>query len=241
VYTLFISDLHLEPERPEITRLFCNFLQRHAVQADALYILGDFFATWIGEDDSSDFKKFIIKQLQTLTRQGIAVYFMHGNRDFLIGKQFLAQTGCRFLSDPTVIQLYGVPTLLMHGDTLCTDDSNYLRFRRVARNPLLQRLFLRLPLSWRQKIAQGLRKSSSKQLIDATPTEIARVIKRYDVLLLIHGHTHRPAIHYFNLDQQRVCRIVLGDWDDTTGSVLICRPNGQQRLLPFALSGELNG
>jgi UDP-2,3-diacylglucosamine hydrolase len=158
--TLFISDLHLEPAHPGITRLFLNFLQHQAAQADALYILGDLFAAWIGDDDLSPFNQDMITALRELTAKGVPVYFMCGNRDFLIGEQFMAQTGCRFLSDPTVIDLYGTRVLIMHGDTLCTDDIPYQRYRRFAHNTILQRFFLGLPLGWRGKVAEWMRNST---------------------------------------------------------------------------------
>lgn len=237
MHTLFISDLHLEPAHPGITEIFLNFLQsEQALQADALYILGDFFAAWIGDDNLSEFNKKIIVALQNFTAKGIPTYFMHGNRDFLIGKRFLQQTGCQLLIDPTLIDLYGEPALLMHGDTLCTDDIKYLKFRRVARNNCYQKLFLSLPLKIREKIAGGLRKKSRQQhmiMVDTNQSEIERVLKQYNVKLLIHGHTHKPAIHCFDLNNKNTCRIVLSDWNDKAGSVLVCTANGEKRLETF--------
>lgn len=237
--TLFISDLHLDTAHPAITQLFLDFLQQQAIHADALYILGDFFALWIGDDNHSAFNQTICNALSTLTRAGVPVYFMHGNRDFLIGEKFLQQTGCQLLTDPTVIDLYGTPTLLMHGDTLCTADSSYLKFRRFVHNPTYQRIFLRTPLWLRKAIARLLRYGSERKqhenqmIMDATPAEIIRVMQQHQVSHIIHGHTHRPSIEYFSLDKQTACRIVLSDWHDNYGNVLICQPDGQRRLVNF--------
>lgn len=231
--TLFISDLHLEPAHPGITQLFLNLLENQASQADALYILGDLFAAWIGDDDINEFNQTIIQALHKLTHKGVPVYFMHGNRDFLIGKKFIEQTGCQFLSDPTIIDLYGVPTLLMHGDTLCTEDKAYLRYRYFAHNAFLQKIFLKLPLAWRKKVARQLSNKSRNNMpsiMDAVPAEIERVIKQYQVTLLIHGHTHKPAIHSLEWDGQKARRIVLSDWHDDRGSVLVCTADGEHRL-----------
>lgn len=232
--TLFISDLHLEPAHPGITRLFLDFLQNQAIHADALYILGDFFAAWLGDDDLTEFNQTIIQALKNLTDKGVPVYFMHGNRDFMIGHEFMRQTGCRLLADPTVINLYGLPTLLMHGDSLCTEDKAYLRFRRIARNSLYQKIAMYTPLAWRRAFAQGMRRPRAqpinKYIMDATPQEINRVMQQHNVTLLIHGHTHRPAIHNFDIDNQSVCRIVLSDWSDEMGSVLVCEADGEKYL-----------
>jgi UDP-2,3-diacylglucosamine hydrolase len=248
-HTLFISDLHLEPAHPGITHLFLSFLQNQAAHADALYILGDLFAAWLGDDDSSEFNQEMMTALRALTAKGVPVYFMHGNRDFLIGKKFLQQSGCRLLTDPTVIDLYGTPVLLMHGDTLCTEDKMYLRYRYFARNIFLQKIFLSLPLSYRKKIANYLRSEPQSQNVgatggrplentneygraplaptnmDAVQSEIDRVMQQHNVQLLIHGHTHRPAI-YTN-------RIVLSDWHDDKGNVLVCAPDGARHLEYF--------
>ncbi len=238
MYTLFISDLHLAPTHPELINFFLSFLQSKTKQADALYILGDFFEVWVGDDDKSEFAQTIIAALKSLTSRGLPVYFMHGNRDFLIGSQFLAETGCQLLADPSLIDLYGVPTLLMHGDTLCTQDMAYLRFREKARNPFYQRLFLSLPLFIRNRIARYLRNKSSQQtnieylnLSDAAPTAILEVIQQYQAEQLIHGHTHRPCIQtYYGIPPWK--RIVLSDWH-AQGNALICFPDKTQRLLYF--------
>jgi UDP-2,3-diacylglucosamine hydrolase len=162
-HTLFISDLHLEPKRPDITRCFFNFLQNQAPQADALYILGDFFEVWIGDDEDTIFHRSIIAALKQLTDSGLSVYFMRGNRDFLIGQAFIRATGCHLLSDPTRIQLYGKDVLLAHGDALCTADHKHQNFRKYAQNPAYNRFFLWLPLFIRRAISRLLIKAIQKQ------------------------------------------------------------------------------
>lgn len=235
--TLFLSDLHLNPDHPNVANIFFALLKREAKQADAIYILGDLFETWIGDDDDSEFNQNITQALKTVTQHGIPIYIMHGNRDLLIGKRFLEASGCRLLKDPTCIDLYGVPTLLMHGDTLCTDDVAYLKFRKKIHHPFVRKIFLMLPLSLRKKIADELRQQSQKHtqqktfnIMDANVVEIRRVMQQHHVELLIHGHTHRPSIEYFSLENKLVSRIVLSDWHDN-GNILICSANGERRLI----------
>ena len=234
--TYFISDLHLEPKYPEITDLFLKFIKTEAVNADALYILGDFFEVWVGDDDETDFIKQIKYGLQNLTRQGVPVYFMHGNRDFLIGKKFINETGMILLNDPCLINLYDHPTLVMHGDLLCTGDKHYLRFRKIVRNKLVQFLFLLIPLNIRKKIARKLRSNSQKNyknksfaIMDAVPDTIKKIMSSYKVDFLIHGHTHRPNIHYFWCNGEQKQRIVLSDWE-TTGHYLLITDNNIKKL-----------
>lgn len=238
MHTLFISDLHLDPTTPETTAIFLRLLHDQAQQADAIYILGDFFETWIGDDATTPFMQTIISALRTVTQSGTPIYFMHGNRDFLIGNKFTQQSGCQLLPDPTIIDLYGTPTLIMHGDTLCTDDEAYLRFRQYARNPCYQRIFLSLPLIMRRFIANFLRKRSQRHIdmssaiiMDANATEIQRITQQYATPLLIHGHTHRPSIQ-LSYGNTQLCRIVLSDWHKQ-GNMLICRADGIRRLLPL--------
>lgn len=235
---LFISDLHLQPQQPQIVELFLAFLRQQAAQAQALYILGDFFETWIGDDDQTPFQQQIQSALKTLT-QTVPVYMIHGNRDFLLGQRFMQQTGCRLLSDPTKIQLFDVPTLLMHGDTLCTADIKYQKFRHWVRKPWLQKLFLMLPLQQRRKIAERMRQGSRQHvnrvtddIMDVTATEVERVMVQHQVQQLIHGHTHRPALHSMRLNGQPCQRIVLGAWHQK-GSVLICLPQQPPDLKEF--------
>lgn len=217
--TLFISDLHLDAVRPRITQLFLQFLQTEARRAQALYILGDFFEAWIGDDDPDPHHAEVIAAVRTLTAAGVPVYFMHGNRDFLIGAGFMRNAGCTLLSDPVRVALYGTPTLLMHGDLLCTDDLEYQKFRRQVRDPAWQKAFLAKPVMERRRFAQQARAQSQTQtaakpdyLMDVNQQEVERVMREHQVTRLIHGHTHRPAVHRFGADGKDLTRIVLGDW-----------------------------
>ncbi len=224
--TLFISDLHLSAEAPALTALFLGFLERRAAGARALYILGDLFDAWIGDDDSSHGD--IEAALAKLTGTGTRCLLMHGNRDFLLGRRFARRTGCTLLRDPTRIALLGEPTLLMHGDLLCTDDVAYQRFRRKVRNPLLQWLFLRRPLARRRQAAADYRRKSAAAMADK-PAEIMDVnadavlerLLRHRVRRLIHGHTHRPADHCIDMDGHTAHRHVLADWRPERGEVLV--------------------
>jgi UDP-2,3-diacylglucosamine hydrolase len=224
--TLFISDLHLDPARPEITDQALAFLESGTRDAEALYILGDLFEAWVGDDDPEPEKRRVIAQLKRLTDAGLPCYFMHGNRDFMIGEAFAAASGCRLLSDPTIIELHGERVMLMHGDTLCTDDHEYQSFRRVARNPDWQRAMLARPLAERLAIARQLRETSaasmagkSMEIMDVNQDAVAAAMREHGVYTLLHGHTHRPGVHSFQLDDRRAKRIVLGDWY-TQGSIL---------------------
>ena len=228
--TLFISDLHLDESRPEITHLFLDFLKRDAGHAEALYILGDFFEAWVGDDDDSALGKQVTIALRELSDSGVPVFFMRGNRDFLIGHDFAQRTGLRILPDPCVLELYGKPTLLMHGDLLCSDDVAYQAFRAQVRSDAWQSQFLAQPLAARQAFAEqarsaskqhqsGLMNEQQENIMDVTQSTMMSLMKRYGVNRLIHGHTHRPGIHQFYLDDVSSSRIVLGDWY-TQGSVL---------------------
>ena len=216
---LLISDLHLEERRPDITRAFLRFLEVRASQAEALYILGDFFEVWVGDDGMTPFQHEIAGALRALSERETRIYLMHGNRDFMIGQAFCREAGCTLLADPHVAQLGGEPVLLMHGDSLCTRDEGYMRLRRWLRNPVSLFILHNLSLTKRQKLALKLR-SSSKQdtrmkaddIIDVTPDEVIRIMQRYGVHTLIHGHTHRPATHALQIDGLPAKRIVLGDW-----------------------------
>jgi len=217
---LLISDLHLEEERPDITRAFLRFLETRAVQAEALYILGDFFEVWVGDDGMTPYQHEIAKALNALSQGGTRIYLMHGNRDFMIGKAFCREAGCTLLPDPHVAELGGQRVLLMHGDTLCTRDEGYMRLRRWLRNPVSLFVLHHLPLAKRQKLAQKLRSSSKEEtrmkasdIVDVTPDEVIDVMQRHRVRTLIHGHTHRPASHTLQVAGQPAKRIVLGDWD----------------------------
>jgi len=238
---LLISDLHLEEERPDITRAFLHFLATRARQAEALYILGDFFEVWIGDDAMTPFQRSIADALRALSEGGTRIYLMHGNRDFMLGKGFCRAAGCKLLADPSVVELGGERVLLMHGDSLCTRDEGYMRLRRLLRNPLSLLILRNLPLSTRKKLARKLRSESRTQtrmkaadIIDVTPELIPRVLAEHGVRTLIHGHTHRPATHQLEVDGRPGRRIVLGDWDQQ-GWALQVDENGFQQA-PFDLN-----
>ncbi len=217
---LLISDLHLEEQRPDITRAFLFFLQDRAAHADALYILGDFFEAWIGDDAMTPFQRTIAEALRQLSDGGTRIFLMHGNRDFMIGKDFCREAGCTLLADPSLVDLHGERVLLMHGDSLCTRDVAYMRLRRWLRNPLVLFVLRNLPLATRHKLGRKLRKESRMQtrqkaadIVDVTPEEVLRLMSEHGVRRLIHGHTHRPARHSLQVDGKPAERIVLGDWD----------------------------
>lgn len=230
--TLFISDLHLCPQRPEITELFLAFLLQCASRTRQLYILGDLFEAWLGDDCDDDFSNTIISALYQLACHGTDIAIMHGNRDFLIGSVFAERSGCRLIDDPTVICLDSQTIVLSHGDALCTDDVDYQAFRHQVRNPAFQRAFLSLPLNERLKQAQSYREMSktstrmkAEGIMDVNQTAVSELMTAYNAQHLVHGHTHRPAIH--QVDDNTRQRIVLGDWG-TQGSVLIYNENGFQ-------------
>jgi UDP-2,3-diacylglucosamine hydrolase len=224
--TLFVSDLHLDAERPQITELFERFLRGEARSAQALFILGDLFESWIGDDDDSDTARRVQAALRELVEAGVDVAFLHGNRDFLVGEDFSARTGVRLLADPTPIQLAGETTLLMHGDTLCLGDVDYQKIRRQLREPAWQAQFLAQPLAARRAFAAHAREQSrahtstmSMEIMDVTPAAVIDTMAHHGVRRLIHGHTHRPARHHLELPLGAGERIVLGDWYEQ-GSVL---------------------
>ena len=235
--TLFVSDLHLDPARPEITALFLRFLQREAASADALYILGDLFEAWVGDDDPSSTGQQVADGLRRLADAGVPVYFVHGNRDFLVGQDYAGRAGMRILPDPAVVSLYGEPVLVMHGDLLCTDDHAYQAFRAQTRDPHWQAMFLAQPLAARQAFAAQARQASmSRQqdmidgdrasfeaVTDVNPQAVEATLARYGVATLVHGHTHRPAMHAVRIGDREGRRIVLGDWYEQ-GSVLRVSP-----------------
>nr|WP_178117821.1 UDP-2,3-diacylglucosamine diphosphatase [Pseudomonas sp. R5(2019)] len=217
---MLISDLHLQEERPDITRAFLDLLATRARQAQALYILGDFFEAWIGDDAMTPYQASICTALRTLSDSGTQIFLMHGNRDFMLGKAFCKAAGCSLLSDPSVVEMGGEPVLLMHGDSLCTRDEAYMRLRRYLRNPVSLWILRHLPLRTRQKLARKLRSESKAQtrmkandIVDVTPEEVPRIMNAFGVRTLVHGHTHRPAIHKLMLGDEPARRIVLGDWD----------------------------
>ncbi len=218
--TLFISDLHLEESRPDITEAFLGFLDGTASGVDQLYILGDFFEAWIGDDERTPLQEQIAAALRKLRDSGTDIFLMHGNRDFLIGEDFCKRAGATLLDDPTVIDLHGTPTLLMHGDSLCTADVEYQKFRANMRNPQWQQMILQRPLEDRQQMARQLReismaKNQGKEefIMDVTPEEVVKDMEAHGVQRMIHGHTHRPAVHELIAYGLPAKRIVLGDWD----------------------------
>ena len=238
---LLISDLHLEQERPDISRAFLHFLESRAREAEALYILGDFFEVWIGDDAISPFQRSIAQALRRLSDNGTRIYLMHGNRDFMIGQAFCREAGCTLLRDPSLVELGGEKVLLMHGDSLCTQDEAYMRLRRWLRNPLSLLILRNLPLAARRKLARKLRNESRAQtrmkasdIVDVTPAEVPRIMAAHGVRTLIHGHTHRPAIHSLQVAGQPARRIVLGDWDSQGWALQVDEQNWQ--LAPFSLS-----
>ncbi|MGE9551781.1 UDP-2,3-diacylglucosamine diphosphatase [Erwinia amylovora] len=225
-HTLFIADLHLCEEEPAITAGFLAFLRRDASQAEALYILGDLFEAWIGDDDPVPLHAEIAAELLTLTRSGTPCYFIHGNRDFLLGRRFARASGMTLLPEEKVLELYGKRLLIMHGDTLCTDDQGYQRFRRKVHQPWLQTLFLALPLFIRKRIATKMRAGSKQAnsskdiaIMDVNADAVKQTMSRHHVHCLIHGHTHRPAVHPLIVEDKPAERLVLGAWH-TQGSMI---------------------
>lgn len=226
--TLFVSDLHLAPERPATIRLFLDFLSGRARRAARLYILGDLFDAWIGDDDDTPPYPEIRAALRDLTTSGTACALMHGNRDFLIGHAFCRDTGCTLLRDPTRILLDGEPVLLMHGDLLCTEDVAYQRFRRRVRNPVVKRLFLWKSLERRRAMAADYRRKSGAataekpaEIMDVSPDTVARYLGRFQATRLVHGHTHRPGDHHLQGSRGHAHRSVLAEWHAARGEVLV--------------------
>lgn len=236
---LFISDLHLEENRPALTRAFLHFLEHQAPAAETLYLLGDIFDLWVGDDAMTPFHHAMAAALKRLADQGTRVMLMHGNRDFMLGQDFCKAAGATLLPDPTVINPYGQPILLMHGDLLCTQDVHYQRMRRILRNPLINWLLRNLPLQFRLKLAGKIRQTSRSltrkkdtTIVDVTQDEVIRTMQAHQVDTLIHGHTHRPAIHPFTLTdgqgEKPAIRYVLGDWSDQQGWKLTLTASGAE-------------
>jgi len=224
--TLFISDLHLDDSRPHITALFLEFLAREARDASALYILGDLFEAWIGDDAPSVVGDQVAEGLADLAARGVPSFFIHGNRDFLVGDAFARRARMTLLPDPSLIEIDGERVLLMHGDTLCIDDAKYQAFRDETRSPAWQRKFLALPVAERMRFAEQARAESRKYtraadsaLMDVNAGEVDRTLATHRVQRLVHGHTHRPNVHRWNVKDAAFERIVLGDWYEQ-GSVL---------------------
>jgi UDP-2,3-diacylglucosamine hydrolase len=230
---VFISDLHLAPEAPAIAARFTGFLERLRGRAQALYILGDLFEMWIGDDElDTPFHASICAALRGLAESGTRVAIMHGNRDFLLGPDFMSACGAEFLADPSRIDLFGTPTLLMHGDSLCVDDQPYQDFRRKVRAPAWQREFLALPIERRQAIARQYREDSrdaqqqkSMAILDVNPEAVLDALRESGCPRMIHGHTHRPALHSHEVDGTARERWVLPDWSGA-GGCLVCDASG---------------
>ena len=228
--TLFISDLHLEDDRPDIADQFLRFLETEALQADALYILGDLFESWVGDDDPNEHYQWIKQALYKLTKKGVPVFFMHGNRDFMIGEAFAGETGVTILPDPHVATIHGDQVLLSHGDAYCTDDLEYQAFRKMSRDPQWQAMMLAKSLEERLAFAAQARQASkarggtmSEEIMDVNADAIDAALREAGVQIMLHGHTHRPAVHELTVDGTAAQRIVLGDgyqqgsvvrWDD---------------------------
>jgi UDP-2,3-diacylglucosamine hydrolase len=234
VAALFISDLHIDESRPAITEQFLSFLAAEARDAEALYILGDLFESWVGDDAADAAQSAAIKGLHSLTSQGVPCFVMHGNRDFLLAAQFCRMSGAELLPDPLIVTLYGEPVLVTHGDALCTDDRAYQRLRATVRDADWQRQFLALSIASRRALAGAARVGSQAHtaaveyaITDVNADSVAMALRGARTATLLHGHTHRPAIHPLQVDGRPCTRIVLGDWYDQ-GSLLRWDRNGPE-------------
>ncbi len=234
---LFISDLHLDASAPDAVAQFCRFLAQEARHCDGLYILGDLFETWVGDDDDEPTRSQVCTALQALTVGGTPCWVMRGNRDFLLGREFERRTGCALLPDPVLLQLGAVRAVISHGDLFCTADHGYQQFRTLANSPDFQTGYLALPLATRRALAQFARSRSREHtgqmrtpIMDVDPAAVLAALRCGGSELLIHGHTHRPGIHRYVLDGRRATRIVLGDWYDQ-GSCLALHADGTYELL----------
>ena len=240
---LFISDLHLDDARPDITRALHSFLEDVAPEARALYILGDFFNVWIGDDAATELARGIGDALARLAASGTRVFLMHGNRDFLLGPDFASRCGATLIREPHLLDCFGRRYLLVHGDALCTRDTDYMAFRGMVRRRDWQQSFLARPGEERRRFAQEARAKSkamssnkAEDIMDVTPEEVSRVMREHEVGTLIHGHTHRPAVHEIYAGDLPARRIVLGDWDHS-GWYLKLSTAGEE-LLSFPLKGD---
>lgn len=230
--TLFVSDLHIEADRPDIANQFLQFLETEALNADALYILGDLFEFWVGDDDPNEHYAWIKQGLRKLTKKNIPVFFMHGNRDFMIGQDFADETGITILTDPYVVEIHGETVLLSHGDIYCTDDIQYQAVRKMTRDPKWQAMMLTRPLEERISFSEQARADSKahgdnidQAITDVNQAAIKSALRQANVTLMLHGHTHRPAVHEIEVDGKQARRIVLGDWYQH-GSVVRWDRNG---------------
>jgi len=230
--TYFIADLHLAQNRPDITACFLSFLKTDAIEAQTLYILGDLFEYWLGDDDDTPFIQDVANALKQLSQSGVTIYYIHGNRDFLLGKKYATQAGMTLLPEIKVIDLYDQQVVIMHGDTLCTRDVAYQAFRKKSRSWWWQAMVKSLPLFIRRKMAENYRIKSAKatavktqEIMDVTNTEVVRCLEEHQSQLLIHGHTHRPDIHQLTANNQDAKRIVLGDWYEQGAWLKVTKDN----------------
>jgi len=226
VVVLFVSDLHLDASRPAATEAFLRFLRQDAQKVDTLYILGDLFEYWISDEDQNPHHRAIVAALAELTASGVKCCIMHGNRDFMLGKRFEQESGTTLIHDPTLIYASGKSVLLSHGDTLCTDDIGYQRYRNIVRKPWLQAIYNALPFVLKRFLAAKIRGKSMIELhekppeiMDVNQQAVIDTLNKHEVDTLLHGHTHRPGVHQFEFDGRQMTRIVLGDWYEF-GSVL---------------------
>jgi UDP-2,3-diacylglucosamine hydrolase len=245
---LFVSDVHLDASAPEAVEQFLSFLQTHAVNAEALYILGDLFEVWVGDDDTEANKRRVCSALHALTQRGVACFVLHGNRDFLLGRGFCDDTGCRLLPDPVVAEFDGERVLLTHGDALCIDDHSYQELRSVVRTAPWQRKFLTLPLVDRELLADqaraGSRQHTSRtipKIMDVNPQAVEKAYQATGVRRMIHGHTHRPDIHNTTVDGTPAQRIVLGAWYEQGSYLYYERGDYELRQLPRTHDGRSGG
>lgn len=240
--TLFISDLHLEVEKPALSKAFFDFLEHQARETEALYILGDFFEVWVGDDENLPLHQEVARALTKLSDSGTSVHLMVGNRDFLMGERYANACGATLLPESLVIDLYGQPALILHGDSLCTDDLEYQKFRQMTRNPAWQQQVLSQPLAQRQQTARQLREISRMRnqgkpevIMDVNEEAVRNAFQENDVTLMIHGHTHRPAVHSHELaDDLSAERIVLGDWGQHTHYLCVTPEKRDLIRLDFA-------
>ena len=237
----FISDLHLQEDRPDITQAFIGFLDTTAKEAERLYILGDLFEAWIGDDLKTELSLIIKEKLSLLNDSSTIIFAMHGNRDFLIGEKFCEDTGITLLDDPCKLELFGKATLLMHGDLLCTKDVDYQEFRNASRDPQWRKEFLNKPIEEREKIAKELRSASKRatnlkneEIMDVSPEAVEEIMASHNTQLLIHGHTHRPKVHSLKINGTSAQRIVLGDWDQSAWYIWMDDKSCELKQFPIA-------
>ena len=230
-FTYFISDIHLTEDRPDITECLLTFLADDAREADALYVLGDLFEYWVGDDDITPFNTRVAAAFKAVS-ETIPVYFIHGNRDFAMRKAYAKRAGFQLLPEQAVVDLYGTPTLIMHGDELCTEDVSYQKFRKKARSWWWPRIMLAMPLWYRRKLKEEIQQKSREskstltmEIMDVTTSEVERQFELHKVSRMIHGHTHRPAVHDLTINNEPAQRVVLGDWY-SQGSMLKVSPEG---------------